>query len=96
MNSELLKLDLNYVDPSEFTEIFLSILDKHTPKKQTFTQPNNSNFVTKNLRKPLWKGKNFETNIYMKERTKRKVSLINKEISAWVFRVKIRETISET
>ena len=34
------------------------------------------------LEKPLWKSKNFETNIYVKEETEQKVSIINKEISA--------------
>ena len=33
LNSELLKIDLNNAELSEFTEIFLSILDKHVPKK---------------------------------------------------------------
>ena len=35
-NSELLKIDLNNSDPSEFTEIFLPILGKHVPRKQKF------------------------------------------------------------
>ena len=33
LNSELLKVDLNHADLSEFTEIFLAILDKHALKK---------------------------------------------------------------
>ena len=33
LNSELLKIDLNNAELSEFTEIFLSILDKYAPKK---------------------------------------------------------------
>ena len=36
LNSELLKIDLNNAELSEFTEIFLSILDKYAPKKQKF------------------------------------------------------------
>ena len=36
LNSELLKIDLNNAELSEFTEIFLSILDKHAPRKQKF------------------------------------------------------------
>ena len=36
LNSELLKIDLNNADLSEFTEIFLSILDKYAPRKQKF------------------------------------------------------------
>ena len=42
LNSELLKIDLNNADLSEFTEIFLSMLDKHTPKNQKFIRANNS------------------------------------------------------
>ena len=34
LNSELLKIDSNNAELSEFTEMFLSILDKHAPKKQ--------------------------------------------------------------
>ena len=37
LNRELLKIDLNNADLSEFTEIFLSIFDKHAPKKQVYT-----------------------------------------------------------
>ena len=47
LNSELLKIDSNNAELSEFTEIFLSILDKYTPKKQKFIRANNSNFITK-------------------------------------------------
>ena len=36
LNSELLKIDLNNSDPSEFTEIFLPILGKYVPRKQKF------------------------------------------------------------
>ena len=55
LNSELLKLDLNNSDISEFTEIILSMLDKRAPKKKKFIRANNSNFVTKNLRKAIMK-----------------------------------------
>ena len=33
LNSELVKIDLNNADLSEFTETFLSILDKHAPNR---------------------------------------------------------------
>ena len=35
LNSELLKIDLNNAELSEFTEIFLSILDKYAPKNKS-------------------------------------------------------------
>ena len=81
LNSELLKIDSNNADLSEFTEIFLSILDKHAPKKQKFIRANNSNFVNKNLRKAIMKRSKLR-NKYLRERAKRKVSIVNKEISA--------------
>ena len=55
LNSELLKIDLNNAELSEFTEIFLSILYKYAPKKQKFIRANNSNFLTKSLRKAILK-----------------------------------------
>ena len=54
-NSELLKIDLNNAKLSKFTEIFLSIFDKHAPKKQKLIRANNCNFVTENLRKAIMK-----------------------------------------
>ena len=95
MNSELLKIDLNIADLSEFTEIFLSILDKHAPKKQKFIQANNSNFVTKNLRKAIMKRSKLHKK-YLHERTNEVKSLYNKQRNLCVFCVKIGETISET
>ena len=35
LNSELLKIDSNNAELSEFTEIFLSILDKYAPKNKS-------------------------------------------------------------
>ena len=34
VNNEFLNVDLNNAELSEFTETFVSLLDKHTPKKQ--------------------------------------------------------------
>ena len=95
LNSELLKIDLNNAELSEFTEIFLSILDKHAPKKQKFIQANNSNFVTKNLRKAIMKRSKLHKK-YLRERTNEVKSLYNKQRNLCVFCVKIGETISET
>ena len=55
LNSELLKIDLNNAELSEFTEILLSILDKYAPNKLKFIRANNSNFITKNVRKAIMK-----------------------------------------
>ena len=78
LNSELLKINLNNAELSEFTEIFLSILDKYAPKKQKFIRANNSNFVTKNLRKAIMKRSKLR-NKYLRERTNEAKSLYNKQ-----------------
>ena len=75
LKSELLKIDLNNAELSEFTEIFLSILDK---KSQKFTRANNSNFVTKNLRKVVMKRSKLR-NKYLRERINEEKSLYNKK-----------------
>ena len=96
LNSELLKIDSNNAELSEFTEMFLSILDKHTPKKQKFIRANNSNFVTKNLRKAIMKRLKLR-NKYLRERTNEMKSLYNKQRNLCVSILrKIRETISVT
>ena len=83
LNSELLKIDLDNAELSEFSEIFLSILDKYTPKKQKFIRANNSNFVTKNLRKAIMKRSKFR-NKYLRERTNEAESLYDKQRSLCV------------
>ena len=74
MNSEILKINLNNAELSEFTEIFLSILDKHAPRKQKFIRANNSNFVTKSLRKAIMKRSKLR-NKYLRERKQENKSL---------------------
>ena len=78
LNSELLKIDLNNAELSEFTENFLSILDKHAPRKQKFIRANNSNFVTKSLSKAIMKRSKLR-NKYLRERTNKAKSLYNKQ-----------------
>ena len=53
LNNELLNVDLNNAELSEFTETFMSVLDKHAPKKQKYIRANNANFMTKILRKTI-------------------------------------------
>ena len=77
MNIELLKINLNNTDLSEFTEIFLSILEKHAPKKQKFIRANNANFVTKNFRKTIMKRLKLRKK-YLRERTNEPKSLYDK------------------
>ena len=77
LNSELLKIDFYNADLSEFTEIFLSILDQLAPKQQKFIRANNSDFVTKILRKAIKRSK--LRNKYLRERTNDKKSLYDKQ-----------------
>ena len=53
LNNELLNVDLNNAELSEFTEAFMSLLDNHAPKKQKHIRANNVNFMTKRLRKAI-------------------------------------------
>ena len=52
----------------------------HIIKKQKFIRANNSYFVTENLRKAIMKSSKLRNKIYVKERTKRKVSIIKKNL----------------
>ena len=78
-----MKIDLNNADLSEFTEIFLLVLDKHASKIQKFIRANNSNFATKNLRETIMKRLNLR-NKYLRERTDEPKSLYNKQINLCV------------
>ena len=73
-----LKIYLHNSELSEFTEIFLSILDKHDPKKRKFIRANNSNFITKNFRKAILKRSKLR-NKYLRERMNEAKSLYNKQ-----------------
>ena len=70
-NCEILKVDLKNADLSEFTEIFLSILDKHAPKKT-------KRLKTKNLRKAIMKRSKLR-NKYLRVRVNAAISLYNKQ-----------------
>ena len=83
LNGELLKIDLNNAELSEFTDIFLSILDKYAPRKQKFIRANNSNFVTKSLRKAIMKSSKLR-NKFLRQRTNEEKSLYNKQRNLWV------------
>ena len=72
LNNELLNVDVNNAELSEFTETFMSLLEKYAPKKQKYTQANNANFMTKNLRRAIMLRSKFR-NRFLKEK------LISKE-----------------
>ena len=56
----------------------LSILDKHAPKNEKFIRENNSNFVTKNLRKAIMKSSKLR-NKYLREIRNEAKNLSNKQ-----------------
>ena len=71
---ELLNVDLNNAELSEFTETFMPLLDKYAPKKQKYMRANNANFMTKSLGKTIMLGSKFR-NRFLKEKTEESTSL---------------------
>ena len=71
-----MKVYLNNVDQSEFTEIFLSILDKDAAKINKFIPAKNFNFVFKKLKNAIMKRWKLWINICEKKQTQQKVSTI--------------------
>ena len=69
---------MNNADLSEFTDIFLLIFDKHAPKTRKFIQANNSNIITKNIKKAIMKRSKLR-NKYLSEKTNEAKSLYNKQ-----------------
>ena len=78
MNSELLKIDINNAELKEFNEIFLKVLDKHAPRKQKYIRANNSNYITKALRKEIMHRSRLR-NKFLRERTKESKVAYNKQ-----------------
>ena len=78
LNNELLNVDLNNAELSEFTETFMSLLDKYAPKEQKYIQANNANFMTKSLKKATMLRSKFR-NRFLKEKTEESKSLYNKQ-----------------
>ena len=78
LNGELLKIDINNAELKEFNEIFLKVLDKHAPRKQKHIRANNSNYITKALRKEIMH-KSRLRNKLLRERTKESKVAYNKQ-----------------
>ena len=68
----MLKIDINNSELKEFIEIFLKVPDNHTSRKQKYIRANNSNYITKDLRKEI----------------RLRLPITNNEISAYVYYVK--------
>ena len=63
-----MKIDINNAELKEFSEIFFKVLDKHAPRKQKYIRANNSNFITKALRKEIMYRSRLR-NKFLRERT---------------------------
>ena len=83
LNNELLKIDINNAELKEFDETFLKVLDKHAPRKQKYIRANNSNYITKALRKEIMHRSRLR-NKFLGEREPMnlRLAIANNEISA--------------
>ena len=77
LNRELTLIDLNNAELADFQDIYLSVLNKHAPVKHKYIRTNNSNFMTKNLRKEIMLRSKLR-NVYLKTRTNESRQLHNK------------------
>ena len=88
-----MNVNLNNAELSECTETFMSLLDKHAPKKQKYIRANNANFMTKSLKKATMLRSKFR-NGFLKEKTEEPKSLSNKQRNIlWACCVKPKEII---
>ena len=78
LNRELTLIDLNNAELADFQDIYLSVLNKHAPVKHKYIRANNSNFMTKNLRKEIMLRSKFR-NVYLKTITNESKQLYNKQ-----------------
>ena len=61
-------MDINNAELEEFTNTFLSVLDKHAPMKRKYIRANNSTFMTKELRAAIMQRSKLRKK-FLKERT---------------------------
>ena len=78
LNSEFLKIDINNAELKELNEFFLKVLDKHAPRKQKYIRANNSNYITRALRKEIMHRSRLR-NKFLRERTKESKVAYNKQ-----------------
>ena len=77
LNNELLNVDLNNAELSEFTETFMSLLEKHAPKNRNIYQQIMLT-LSQSLRKAVMLRSKFR-NSFLKEQTEESKSLYNKQ-----------------
>ena len=73
-----MKININNAELKGFNEFFLKVLDKHAPRKQKYNIANNSNFITKALRKEIMHRFRLR-NKFLKERTNESKIAYNKQ-----------------
>ena len=73
----------NNAELSKFTDTFMSLLDKHAPKKLKYIRVNNGNFITKRLRKTIILRLKFR-NKFLKENNEESKSLYNRQRNIYV------------
>ena len=78
LNNELMKIYINNAELKEFNEFFLKVLDKDAPRKQKYITANNSNFITKALRKEIMHRSRLR-NKFLRERTNESKIAYNKQ-----------------
>ena len=77
LNNELLNVDLSNVELSEFTETFMSLLEKHAPKNRNIYQQIMLT-LSQSLRKAVMLRSKFR-NSFLKEQIEESKSLYNKQ-----------------
>ena len=67
LNNELLKIEISNAELKSLTRLFFKVLDKHEQRKQKHITANNSNYITKALRKEIVHRSRFR-NKFLKQR----------------------------
>ena len=74
----MLKIDINSAELKEFNEFFLEVLDKQAARKQKYITANNSNYITKALRKEMMY-RSLLRNKFLRERKNESKIAYNKQ-----------------
>ena len=74
----MLKFDINNAELKESNEIFLKVLDKHTPRKQKYIKANNSKYIAKAFRKLFLRERTSESTIAYNQQRNICISLLRK------------------
>ena len=83
LNNELMKIDINNAKLKEFNNFFKKVLDKHASRKQKYIRANNSNYITKALRKEIMRRSRLRIK-FLRERTNESKIAYNKQRNIYV------------